>query len=128
MKKSADQLAEWQKDHWRAVALSDLIMTAYTETEENERLAELRKIKAKWGHTLVTGYDPNAVRTGQLEPTKKLSANKRRVAEEYLPTSGSVGTGSASKAAGRLAGSPHGKQALLVSRESSSSRTRTPRT
>lgn len=104
----AEELAEWQKDHWRAVALCDLIMTANSESEENERLVELRKIKAKWGYTLITGYDPNIVRTSQPKQ-KGLSSHPRGAPEAYVSTSGSVGASRAAKATRRVHGASHAK-------------------
>ena len=93
---TAEELREWQTDHWRAVALCDLIMTAHTREEEELRLLELRKIKAKWGHTLITGYDPNSVRSS-VPKSKGLSPNTRGPEEGYVPTSGSVGASSKKK-------------------------------
>jgi hypothetical protein len=105
--KQKDRIEEWQRDHWRAVALCDLIMTATTETEENERLSELRKIKAKWGCTLSTGYDPNYFRPGGSESPERVPQNHRGPAEEYVPTPGSVGADRKAKTAGRFSGTPH---------------------
>ena len=103
------ELREWQIDHWRAIALADLIFTATTEQEENERLLELRKIKKRWGYTLITGYDPNAFRSGASKQAKRVSKNTRRHAEEYVPASGSLGKGSAASATGRIQRSSHGR-------------------
>lgn len=97
-KYTKERAEEWQKDHWRAVALCDLIMTAHSREEEELRLAELRRIKEKWGHTLITGYDPYSVRSGKPESAKGVSKNIRGPAEEYVPPSGSVGARSSPKA------------------------------
>lgn len=108
-KENKQDLADWQRDHWRAVALCDLIMTAHTEAEETSRLVELRKIKKQWGHTLTTGYDPNYIRSRESKPAEKLSKDRLRTAEEYVPASGGVGKGSSTKATGRVHGTSHAK-------------------